>query len=153
MSELAAPLPRTTRARVRLGVIEDLVARRAQLDHELRLQLDALASQDVLLGQRDYVSDELALALCESPGTAQRWVETAQLYAAFPAVMARVGRRASEGGWSVRHADALLDTISGLGLSDQVQEQVIDLVLGRARRPDPAPAPAGGPRGRAGPGP
>ncbi len=130
MSELAAPLPRPVRASARLGVIEDLVARRAQLDHELRVQLNAFASEDVLIGQRDYVSDELALALSESSGTAQRWIENAQLYSAFPAVMARVGTPASQGGWSIRHADALLDTICGLGLSREVQEQVIDLVQG-----------------------
>ncbi len=130
MSELAAPLTRPARARARLGVIEDLVARRAQLDHELRVQLNAFASEDVLIGHRDYVSDELALALSESSGTAQRWIENAQLYSAFPAVMARVGTPASQGGWSIRHADALLDTICGLGLSREVQEQVIDLVQG-----------------------
>ncbi len=130
MPELAAPLTRTARARARLSVIEDLVARRAQLDHELRLQLNAFASEDILLGHRDYVSDELALALSESSGTAQRWIENAQLYTAFPTVMARVGTPASQGGWSIRHADALLDTICGLGLSREVQEQVIDLVLG-----------------------
>ncbi len=130
MSELAPPLTRPARASARLRVIEDLVARRAQLDHELRVQLNAFASEDVLIGHRDYVSDELALALSESSGTAQRWIENAQLYSAFPAVMARVGTPASEGGWSIRHADALLDTICGLGLSREVQEQVIDLVQG-----------------------
>ncbi len=130
MSELAAPLTRTARARARLSVIEDLVARRAQLDHELRVQLNAFATEDVLIGHRDYVSDELALALSESSGTTQRWIENAQLYNAFPAVMARVGTPASQGGWSIRHADALLDTICGLGLSREVQEQVIDLVQG-----------------------
>ncbi len=97
MSELAAPLTRPARASARLRVIEDLVARRAQLDHELRVQLNAFASEDVLIGHRDYVSDELALALSESSGTAQRWIENAQLYSAFPAVMARVGTPASRG--------------------------------------------------------
>ncbi len=132
MPELSSPLTRDARARLRLRAIETLVEHKARLDLELRHQLQVLSVEDVRFGHRDYISDELALALSESPGTAQRWVENAQMFTSFPAVMARVGLPLSQGGWSVRHADALLDTISGLGLTTEQQVQVIDLVLGAA---------------------
>ena len=128
MPELAEPLTRHARAGTRLEVIERLWAQKARVESELRVQVAAFAAEDTLFGYRSFACDELALALAESPGTADRLIDLAQLYVAHPAVMARVGLPVSEGGWSMRHAEALLLPIVGLGLSDQVQRQIVDLV-------------------------
>jgi hypothetical protein len=128
MSELAPPLSREARALSRLEGIERTLAHIALLQSQVRVQLDALRAQDTRPGWRDYLCDELALALSESPGTAQRLLTDAQIYTEHPAVIARVGLPFSDGGWSLRHADALLQQIIGLGLTPAQQAQVVQLV-------------------------
>ncbi|MGZ6804091.1 MAG: DUF222 domain-containing protein [Nocardioidaceae bacterium] len=128
MSELAAPLSRSRSALLRMERIEAMSAQIAVLESQRRLELKALACEDTPFGIRDYVADELALALAESCGTARRMLDTAQVYASFPSVVGRVGLPLAAGGWSVRHADALLDSIVGLGLTPSQQEQVVALV-------------------------
>ncbi|MGZ6827279.1 MAG: hypothetical protein ACXVGH_10840, partial [Mycobacteriales bacterium] len=91
MSELSAPLPRQARARARLARIEETLALVARLQSQVRLQLAALSREDTPGGQRAFLCDELALALAESPGSAERMLVTAQLYSEHPAVVARVG--------------------------------------------------------------
>jgi hypothetical protein len=128
MPELSPPLSQSGRALRRLEAIERTSAQIARLQSDLRLELVALALQDTPFGIRTYLCDELTLALAESPGTADRMITQAHRYSEFPQVIARVGLPLSDGGWSVRHADALLDAIAGLGLDSDVQQQVIDLV-------------------------
>ncbi len=133
MPELAAPLTQSARAWSRLEVIERMWAQKARLESDLRLEIAAFVSEDHPFGVRSFVCDELGLALAESPGTADRLIDTSQMYAAHPAVVARVGLPMADGGWSVRHADALLDGITGLGFTEELQQQVVDLV---ASHPD-----------------
>jgi hypothetical protein len=135
MSELSPPLSSQDRAPRRLEAIERTSAQIARLQSDLRLELVALALQDTPFGLRTYLCDELALALAESPGTADRMLLQAHRYSEYPQVIARVGLPLADGGWSVRHADALLDAIAGLGLGLEpaVQEQILDLV---AAHPD-----------------
>ncbi|MGZ6826270.1 MAG: hypothetical protein ACXVGH_05715, partial [Mycobacteriales bacterium] len=129
MSELSAPLPRQARARARLARIEETLALVARLQSQVRLQLAALSREDTPDGQRAFLCDELALALAESPGSAERMLVTAQLYSEHPAVVARVGLPLDQGGWSLRHADALLDQLAGMGLTPEGQQRVVDLVV------------------------
>ncbi len=131
MSELAEPLSRLGRAAVRLEALERLHDQQAVLEVQLRQELVAFA-QDLGFGMRDYACDELAPALGESPRTMQTRLEHARRFVAFPVVMAQVALPLAEGGWSIRHAEALLDVISGVGLTDAQQAQVIDLVIGSA---------------------
>jgi hypothetical protein len=112
-----------------LGVIEQTAAGIARLQAQLRLDLVRLLLEDTAPPDRVFVRDELALALSESPGTAYRWLCEAQMFSEYPAVIARVGLPFAEGGWSIRHADALLDAIVGLGLTPLVQQRVVDLVV------------------------
>jgi hypothetical protein len=108
-------------------------AARLQAIRELRRQQDVVTVQlrqhfvglgeDLGFGFRKFVADELALALAESCGTTQRWVEQSELFCAHPVVMARV----ADGSWSVRHADAVLGEI--VAYPTEMQEQVIDAVL------------------------
>ncbi len=128
MPELAAPLAQSARAWSRLELIERMWAQKARLESELRVEIAAFASEDHPFGVRSFVCDELGLALAESSGTADRLIDTSQLYVAHPAVMARVGLPIADGGWSVRHADALLDGITGLGFTEQLQQHVVQLV-------------------------
>jgi hypothetical protein len=129
MSELAPPLSRSSRAVRRLAVIEQAVAQVARLQSQVRLELATLALEDTPFGLRAYLCDELALALAESPGVAQRMIEDAHLFRSYPAVVARVGLPLCEGGWSLRHADAILSAIVGIELSPELQQQVVDLVV------------------------
>ena len=128
MPELAPPLTQSQRATVRLEGIAGMWAQRARLDAELRWEIAALACEDTPSGTRTYLCDELGLALAESPGTADRLIDSSLRCRDHPAVLARVGQPIQDGGWSMRHADALLDAIAGLGLTREVQQQVVDLV-------------------------
>lgn len=129
MSELAAPLPRSARALLRLQRLEDTQALIARLQSQVRLELVALLREDTPVEQQRFLSDELAIAFAESPGSAQRMLTTAQLYSEHPAVAARVGLPLADGGWSMRHADAVLDEIVGLGLTPAAQQQAVALVV------------------------
>ena len=129
MPELAAPLSPGSRAFKRLEGIERAVAQVARLQAQIRLELATLAREDTAFGFRAYLCDELALALSESPGVAQRLLDEAHLFSAFPAVVARVGLPLCDGGWSLRHADAMLSAIVGVELSPALQQQVVDLVV------------------------
>ncbi|MEO6204285.1 MAG: hypothetical protein ABIO67_02720, partial [Mycobacteriales bacterium] len=128
MPELAEPLSGLARAALRLEGLERLHDQQALLDLQLRQELVAFA-EDLGFGNRDYACDELGPALRESPRTMQTRIEHAQLLLAFPVVMARVALPLAQGGWSMRHADQLLVAISGVGLTDEEQQQIIDLVV------------------------
>ena len=128
MPELLPPRSQSERAWSRLTIIEQHCARIAAAQSELRLELVRLSREDTAPADRVYLRDELAVALAESPNTTYRWLMEAQMYSEHPAVIARVGLPLSEGGWSIRHADALLAAIAGLGLTPAVQQQVVDLV-------------------------
>ncbi len=114
MSELAPPLTRTRRGAARLEAVERLTAQSAQLLSLARLEMNALLTEDTAPGMQGYLADELALLLAESPGTAGRLLTAAHIYASYPAVVQRVGLPLAQGGWSLRHADALLDAIMGV---------------------------------------
>ncbi len=129
MSELAPPLHRTLRSIRRLEVLERGFAQVARLQSQLRLELTAFVQEDTMPGFERFVPDELALALAESTGSMQNLLADAQLYAMFPAVIARVGLPLRDGGWSLRHADALLDSLVGLELTAEQQQAVVDLVV------------------------
>ena len=125
------------------GRFEGLVRLRAQselLQLQIRQQVAALAQEDTAFGLRSFVSDELAMTFAESTGTSGRLVDDALMTASCPRVMALVEASARAAldpeqpmtlGWfGMRHADAVLGELAGA--SDAVQEQVLDVVLGRA---------------------
>src|SRR5688500_13480503 len=106
MPELAPPLSADARWLQRWQLVSRLLTDRARLDSELRLQLAAWYHEDSPAGERRYLADELAGTAGISPRSAQRWIEDALVYAAFPAVQARLGQPLIDGGWLTQHADA-----------------------------------------------
>ena len=136
MPELSSPLSLDERAGARLVGMERTREQLARLESQFRLELAAWSGEDFAFGHREFACDEFALAFAESPGTAGRTIELAQRYAAFPAVVAQVGLPVAEGGWSIRHADAVLDVICGVALSSEQQSEAVQLVLSsQARTP------------------
>ena len=137
MRELAPPLDLERRADARLTRIEQLSQQLATLGAVLRQELGVWLTEDWHVRRHRYAADELALALGESPASARRMVEHAEMYLDFPAVMARVGLPLADGGWTLRHADAVLDAMTGMGLSDEQRHAVVDLVVSQtdARTP------------------
>jgi hypothetical protein len=127
MSELAPPAHPAVRRVQRLEAVrarEQLISR---LVVEQRLDLEALATEDLAgLGAR-YVADELALLWRRSPRQARNRLDGARAFAAFPAVHALVG----DGTWLIDHADAAVDELIRTGLTQDEQQQVLDLVLSR----------------------
>jgi hypothetical protein len=127
MSELAPPAHPALRRTQRLEAVrvrEQLISR---LMVEQRLELEALATEDLAgLGAR-YVSDELALLWRRSPRQARNRLDAARAFAAFPAVHALVG----DGTWLIDHADAAVDELIRTGLTHDEQQQVLELVLSR----------------------
>ena len=73
MNELAAPLSRDTRARVRMERLLGLYAQRTRLDLQIRLETVALVDEDTPMSLRSFVADELSMELAESTGTCKRW--------------------------------------------------------------------------------
>src|SRR4051812_48789280 len=107
MRELTAPLSRDERRELRVSRIQDLVARRALLDLQVRQELAVLRNEDTWFAEQRFVADELALALAESPRTTARWMEEAQMFCDSPLVMVKVADRT----WTTRHADAVLSEL------------------------------------------
>ncbi|MCW2707159.1 MAG: putative endonuclease [Frankiales bacterium] len=114
-------------AAARVETIREIRRRQALLEAELRQHLVGLG-QDLGFGARKFAADDLAIVLAESSGTAERWMETAEMFCAHPAVMARV----ADGSWSIRHADAVLSQLAGSPRG--VQEQVVAAVLASGAR-------------------
>jgi hypothetical protein len=113
-----------------LDGIAELVRRRSEVELEFRGRLMALWESTPMAEQR-YVADELAVVLAESSRTTQRWVEDAVGMSCYPEVLDLV----TSGTWTVRHADAVMDELTGL---DRAQRRaVLDLVLAQrgARTP------------------
>jgi hypothetical protein len=110
--------------------LEAVRAREQQISRlmvEQRLDLEALATEDLAgLGAR-YVADELALLWRRSPRQARNRLDSARAFAAFPAVHALVG----DGTWLIDHADAAVDELIRTGLTHDEQRQVLELVLSR----------------------
>ena len=129
MPEVAAPLSRVERGRARVAAIERLADELSRVGMVLRQELAAFAAEDLGFGRRDYAKDELGLLLGVSGRSMQHRLEEAQLLVAFPVVMARVALPLAEGGWSLTHADALLEAISGVELTEQQQAEVVQLVV------------------------
>ena len=110
--------------------IDAIAARERQISRlmaEQRLDVAALSREDRGGMAKRFVRDELALAWSRSPRQAENRLLQAQVFADFPAVVARV----ADGSWHLDHADAVLDELVGSGLSRPEQEQVLDLVLSR----------------------
>jgi hypothetical protein len=124
MPELAPSPDLWVRHADRVQGIVGLNAQLARLESQLRSEINALTLDDTPFGFRKFVGDELALHLAESPITADRWVAEAQRFCSYPAVMERV----EAGQWTIRHADALLDEITGVGLTGTRQQEVVVLV-------------------------
>lgn len=98
-----------------------------------RLELAALAQEDLAGLSTRYVADELALLWQRSPRQARNRLELAQLFAAFPVVHALV----ADGTWLIDHADAALTELGRTRLDHGQQQQVLDLVLSRPGRRTP----------------
>jgi hypothetical protein len=127
MSELA-PSPQPA---VRRGQRLDTIRRREEqisiLIAQQRLEVAALASEDLGGMQARYVADELALLWARSPRQARNRLDDALVFAAFPAVHALIG----DGTWLIDHADAVLNELASSGLDVAAQQQVLELVLSR----------------------
>src|SRR5690242_20493514 len=123
MNELAAPLTQVARAQARFERLLGLHAQKTRLELQIRQETAALVEQDTAFGQRPFVADELALALAESTGTCRRWIDDARLLLAHPRLLALVADQT----WSIRHADAVLDELTGA--AEPAQQQILDRVL------------------------
>ncbi len=97
MSELAAPLTLNEGARVGLAGLERQYLQLQVLQARFRLSVEGWAREGFDFGDRDFACDEFALAFAESPGTAQRWIENAQMFADYPTIVARIGLPPGEG--------------------------------------------------------
>jgi hypothetical protein len=127
MSELAPPAHPAVRRVQRLEAVRAREQQISRLMVEQRLDLEALATEDLAgLGAR-YVADELALLWRRSPRQARNRLDSARAFAAFPAVHALVG----DGTWLIDHADAAVDELIRTGLTHDEQRQVLELVLSR----------------------
>src|SRR5690242_7489232 len=127
MSELAPPLtPRVRRSR-RLDVVRQREEQIAVLQLQQRLEIAALAKEDLGGLTARYVGDEVGLLLDVSPRQGSNVVDRAQMLADFPAVHARI----ADGTWLMPHAEAALDELVGTGLLREQQDEVLDLVLSR----------------------
>ncbi|MDP9181838.1 MAG: DUF222 domain-containing protein, partial [Actinomycetota bacterium] len=127
MSELAPPASPSTRRRQRLELVRRRQEQISILVTQQRLELAALASEDLAGLTQRYVPDELALVLGLSVRQARNRLDGARCFADFPAVHARI----ADGSWLSEHADAVLDELVGSGLDHAQQQQVLDLVLAR----------------------
>jgi hypothetical protein len=99
----------------------------AVLQLQQRLEIAALAREDLGGLTARYVGDEIGLLLDKSPRQGHNVVEGAQLFADFPAVHARI----ADGTWLMPHADAVVDELVCTELTRAQQDEVLDLVLER----------------------
>lgn len=107
-----APLPHPVLRRMqRIDAIEAREQQICRLQAQQRLDLAALASEDRDGIAKRFVRDELALAWSRSPRQAESRLADSEMFAAFPAVVARV----EDGTWHLDHADALLGEPGGSG--------------------------------------
>jgi hypothetical protein len=127
MSELAPPPHPVVRRGQRLEAIAMRERQISRLVLEQRLELAALAVEDLAGLSTRYVPDELALLWRRSPRQARNRLDDARAFAGFPAVHALVG----DGTWLIDHADAVVDELVRSGLEPGQHEQVLDLVLSR----------------------
>jgi hypothetical protein len=127
MSELAPPPAPGARRSRKL----DEVRRRAEqisiLEAQQRLDIAALAIEDLGGLTARYVGDEIGLLLEKSPRQGRNVLECAQMFTDFPAVHAKVG----DGTWLIHHADAVIEELIGTELDRSQQDDVLELVLSR----------------------
>jgi hypothetical protein len=97
------------------------------LQLQQRLEIAALANEDLGGLTARYVGDEMGLLLDKSPRQGRNLVEGAVMFADFPAVHEKVG----DGTWLMAHADAVVDELICTGLDRGQQDEVLDLVLSR----------------------
>src|SRR5437868_47114 len=127
MSELAPPPDPARRRAMRLDEVRRREVQISILQTQQRLELAALASEDLAGLSSRYVGDEIGLLLAKSPRQGRNLVEGAQMFAAFPAVHAQL----ADGTWLLHHADAVIDELIGSALDRAQQDQVLELVLAR----------------------
>ena len=128
MTELAPPRTQEQRFRARLDGVLRLQQQVTALQVRLREELAALWLEDTSFGYMRFTADEIALACGVSRVTAQHWLDAATRFVKHPAVGARLALPLDEGGWSLAHADALLDAIDEVELTTEQVQQVIDQV-------------------------
>ncbi|HEV1998070.1 MAG TPA: hypothetical protein VGR61_08075 [Candidatus Dormibacteraeota bacterium] len=127
MSELAPPPHPVVRRGQRLEAIRRREEQISILIAEQRLEVAALAREDLGGLHSRYVADELALLCGRSPRQGRNRLDEALMFADFPAVHAKIGDRT----WLIDHADAVLSELAGSGLDHHRQQQVLALVLSR----------------------
>ena len=130
MSELAPPPSSHVRRAQRLETYRRREEQISILIAQQRLELTALATEDLGGLSARYVADEIALVSHRSVRQARNRLDAARCFADYPAVHAKV----ADGSWLIDHADAALEERAGSGPGPRRAGAVLDLVLQRGRR-------------------